>query len=182
MTETTSTETSVETTEDTGTRSKRQSKPLTPSAAAARKRPAQDRRPKTPPKAQQAAQTPVARRAPIDMGVERDAVDIGFDFRPIPIRLGPGEEHLWHFNPDPEVDAWAAVQSAVAGWENREPGDIDMDEAAELVEAVRGAVAGLLYNEDDREPFLAERRYGPMVLARLAAKLMEEVTGFPTEP
>lgn len=180
MTETTSTETSADTvTEPTA---KRQSKPLTPSAAAARKRPAQDRRPKTPPKTQQAAQSPVARRAPVDLGVERDSVDIGFDFRPIPVRLGPGDEHLWHFNPDPDVDAWAAVQAAVAGWENREPGDIDMTEAAELVEGVRAAVAGLLYNEDDREPFLAEHHYGPMVLARLAAKLMEEVTGFPTEP
>lgn len=184
MTETTSTETSVETetTDDTGTRTKRQSKPLTPSAAAARKRPVQDRRPKAPAKSQQAAQAPVARRAPIDMGVERDAVDIGFDFRAIPVRLGPGGEHLWYFNPDPDVDAWAAVQSAVAGWENREPGDIDMGEAAELVEGVRAAVAGLLYNDDDREAFLAERRYGPMALARLAARLMEEVTGFPTEP
>ena len=180
MTETTSTETDAPA--ETDAKPKRQAKPLTPSAAAARKRPAQDRRPKSPPKTQQAAQAPAARREPIDMGVERDAVDIGFDFRAIPVRLGPGDEHLWHFNPDPDVDAWAAVQAAVAGWENRAPGDIDMEEAAELVEGVRAAVAGLLYNDDDREPFLAERRYGPMALARLAARLMEEVTGFPTGP
>lgn len=180
MTETTSTD--PDTTEDTGTRAKRQSKPLTPSAAAARKRPAQDRRPKSPPKTQKTPQTPATRRAPVDMGVERDAVDIGFDFRPIPVRLGPGDEHLWHFNPDPDVDKWAAVQAAVSGWENRDPEDIDMGEAAELVEEIRAAVAGLLYNEDDTEAFLAERRYGPMVLARLAARIMEEVTGFPTEP
>lgn len=173
MTETTSTETS-------------QAKQLTPSAAAARKRPAQDRKAKAQSsasaKAQQAAQATTARRAPLDMGVQRDAVDIGFDFRPVPVRLGPGDEHLWHFSPDPEVAAWAAVQAAVAGWEGREPGEISMDEAAELVAAVRVAVAGLLYNDDDREAFLAERRYGPMVLARLAARLLEEVTGFPTEP
>lgn len=118
------------------------------------------------------------------MSVSRDSVDIGFDMRPIPVRLGPGDEHLWHFHPDPPVDVWAAVQAAVSEFQGRKPEEISMDEAAALVEKVRAAVADLLYDEDGtREQagdFLAEKRYGPMALVRLATRLMEEVTGFPT--
>lgn len=155
--------------------------PLTPARAAARKRPA-DRKPKqTPAKQPQGTQRPSGRATEIDLSVDRDAVDIGFDFRAIPVRMGPGDEHLWMFTPDPGVDQWHAIEQAVDGFSGKEAEDITMEEAAAGVERIRVAISDLLADEDDKPAFMAERRYGPMSLVRLAKSLMEEVTGFPTK-
>lgn len=162
---------------------KRASKPLTPSAAAARTRPPQDRRPKATAESSQAASAKPAQRAArqeVDLSVDRDDVTVGFDFRPIPVRLGSGPEHRWEFNPDPDVEAWAQVSDAVEAFRGRDPEDIDMRETAELVERIRAALADMLFDPADRESFIEQKKYGPMALMKLAEAVMKEVTGFPT--
>lgn len=175
MTDNASAETTTET--STSTAAKKTSQPLTPGRAAARKRPT-DRRPKATTQAPPAASQ--RSREVVDMSVQRDTVDVGFDFRPIPVRMGPGDEHVWNFNPDPDPEMWHAVEQAVEGWQNRKAEDVTLEEASETVEKIRVALADLLYNEDDKAAFVAEKRYGPFGLAKLAKSLMEEVTGFPT--
>lgn len=168
---------STDTTDTTSTSSgTRTSRPLTPQAAASRPRKAPaDRKTKTPAPAPQRAA-----RATVDLDIDREVVDVGIDFRPIPVRLGAGDEHLWLFNPDPDISVWSAVTAAVDGYQGIKPEEIELSQIQETIEEIRAAIAALLMHEADQQAFLAERRYGPQTLIKLAAKLTQEVTGFPT--
>lgn len=104
---------------------------------------------------------------------ERQVVQIGVDLRPVPLRL-PGEEVVWLFNADPDVEFFASLEKVGTSLEG------DGEDRWESVNTMREILTSALVQPAQRKAF-AERKYGLAGLMGLARAYTEQVVGTPTQ-
>lgn len=104
---------------------------------------------------------------------ERQVVQIGVDLRPVPLRL-PGEDVIWLFNADPDVDFFASMEKVGTALEG------EGENRWESVETMRGILKDALVDSKQRKEFI-DRKYGLAGLMGLAKAYTEQVVGNPTQ-
>lgn len=109
--------------------------------------------------------------------VRRDVVQLGIDFRPIPVDLGDGIE--WEFHPDPSPQQWSALVNALKGFTKFGDDDFGGEAFEKALSDLTAAMAGSLVNEKQRKEWI-EKQYGIGPQQAISNALMEQWTGFPT--
>lgn len=146
----------------------------------AAKRTPQDRRPKEIQEkaaAKAAAEAPAPAK-PIDMSVDREAVSVGLDIRPLPVEIGG---RIWFTDPDPSPSAMNAVHAAVQGFSTK---GVE-DEAEKLkisqkaYEQLNAALTEILLDEEQKVEFPG--KYGMLGVQNFALAWIQGISGFPTE-
>jgi len=110
----------------------------------------------------------------------REVVSIGIDFRPIPVDIGDGK--IWNFDPDPAPDKWDNLNATLMKFQSLQ--NVDQDNIEELklsplLTDLRKALGGLLADREQEKEW-NKTTYGLMPLQSLAQRVMEQITGFPT--
>ena len=109
--------------------------------------------------------------------VRRDVVQLGIDFRPIPVDLGDGIE--WEFHPDPSPQQWSALVNALKGFTKFGDDDFGGEAFETALSDLTAAMAESLVNEKQRKEWI-EKQYGIGPQQAISNALMEQWTGFPT--
>lgn len=109
--------------------------------------------------------------------VRRDVVQLGMDFRPIPVDLGDGIE--WEFDPDPSPQQWSALVTALKGFSHFSDDDFGGEAFEKALSDLTDAMAGALVRDDQKKEWV-EKRYGIGPQQAISNALMELWTGFPT--
>lgn len=109
--------------------------------------------------------------------VRRDVVQLGIDFRPIPVDLGDGIE--WEFHPDPSPQQWSALVNALKGFTKFGDDDFGGEAFEKALSDLTAAMAESLVNEKQKKEWI-EKQYGIGPQQAISNALMEQWTGFPT--
>lgn len=104
---------------------------------------------------------------------ERQVVQIGVDLRPVPLRL-PGEEVVWLFNADPDVEFFSSLEKVGTVL------DGEGEDRWEAVETMRKILLDALVDPQQQKDF-TKRKYGLAALVGLSKAYVEQVVGTPTQ-
>lgn len=110
--------------------------------------------------------------------VRREVVQLGLDFRAIPVDLGDGIE--WEFNSDPSPEQWSELVNALKKFTKFADDDFGGDEFKNALAEFTGAMSGLLVKPAQRKQWVA-KKYGLGPQQAISEALMEIWTGFPTK-
>lgn len=109
--------------------------------------------------------------------VRRDVVNLGMDFRPIPVDLGDGIE--WEFHPDPSPQQWSALVTALKGFTKFSDDGFGGEAFEKALSGLTAAMADVLVDEKQKKEWV-KKRYGIGPQQAISNALMELWTGFPT--
>lgn len=109
--------------------------------------------------------------------VRRDVVQLGIDFRPIPVDLGDGIE--WEFHPDPSPQQWSALVNALKGFTKFGDDDFGGEAFEKALSELTAAMAESLVDEKQKKEWI-KKQYGIGPQQAISNALMEQWTGFPT--
>lgn len=110
--------------------------------------------------------------------VRRDVVNLGLDFRTIPVDLGDGIE--WEFSPDPSPDQWSALMTALKQFGKFGDDDFGGEAFEKALSDFTSSMAAMLSTEKQRTKWIS-KGYGLGPQQAISQALMEIWTGFPTE-
>jgi hypothetical protein len=113
---------------------------------------------------------------------ERQPIMVGIDLRPIPLQMQDDEGTIYHFNPDPDTEFFAAV-SRLKESKNKTSDDPDSEDGDEyaFVDDLRATLRTQIVSEEDQKVY-DNHHYGLTALDEIADTYAAAVLGRPTQP